>query len=126
MSKSNPDNAIFMTDSTEDVKRKINKAFCPEGQVENNPILEYCKYILFERFENMVVERPQKFGGPVILNSYANLEKLFANKEIHPMDIKQAVIKYLNEILEPVRQHFRDNLFAKSLLEKVKSFQVTR
>ncbi|PIV70708.1 tyrosine--tRNA ligase, partial [Candidatus Roizmanbacteria bacterium CG17_big_fil_post_rev_8_21_14_2_50_39_7] len=45
MSKSNPDSAIFMTDTTEDIKRKINKAYCLEGDIKENPILEYCKYI---------------------------------------------------------------------------------
>ena len=30
MSKSNPDSAIFMEDTPEDVNRKIKKAFCPE------------------------------------------------------------------------------------------------
>ena len=50
MSKSNPDNAIFMTDTTEDIKRKINKAYCLEGDIKENPILEYCKYIIFESF----------------------------------------------------------------------------
>ena len=29
MSKSNPDSAIFMEDSAEEVIRKIKKAFCP-------------------------------------------------------------------------------------------------
>lgn len=30
MSKSDPDSAIFMEDTVEDVNRKIKKAFCPE------------------------------------------------------------------------------------------------
>ena len=38
MSKSNPDNAIFMDDMLADVKRKIKKAFCPPEQVEGNPL----------------------------------------------------------------------------------------
>jgi tyrosyl-tRNA synthetase len=29
MSKSNPDSAIFMEDTVEEVKKKIKKAFCP-------------------------------------------------------------------------------------------------
>ncbi|MFX1385503.1 MAG: tyrosine--tRNA ligase, partial [Promethearchaeota archaeon] len=45
MSKSDPDSAIFMLDSPNDVKRKINKAYCPPNQVHENPVLEYCKYI---------------------------------------------------------------------------------
>ena len=131
MSKSDPDNAIFMTDTTEDIKRKINKAYCLEGDVKENPVLEYCKYIIFESFErlgidNFSVERPEKFGGTVILKTYADLEKVFANKQVHPMDLKQTVVKYLDQLLQPVRKHFEENPEAKALLEKVRSYQVTR
>ncbi len=131
MSKSNPDSAIFMTDSKEDIKRKIIRAYCPEGEIKDNPVLEYYKYILFEsldrlRMENIVVERPTKFGGPVILNNYQNLEKLFSEKQIHPLDIKYTAIELLDKLLQPVREHFEKNIFAKDLLTKVKSFQVTR
>lgn len=47
MSKSDPDSAIFMEDTEEDVKRKISKAFCEEGIVEGNPILDYTKHLIF-------------------------------------------------------------------------------
>lgn len=47
MSKSIPDSAIFMEDTVEDVNRKIKKAFCPEKIIEGNPILDYCKNIIF-------------------------------------------------------------------------------
>jgi len=33
MSKSDPDSAIFMEDTIEDVNRKIKKSFCPEKVV---------------------------------------------------------------------------------------------
>lgn len=126
MSKSLPDTAIFMTDTHEDIKRKINKAWCLEGKIKDNPILEYYKYILFEKFPQIVIERPQKFGGQVILNSYENLERLFSEKKIHPLDIKQKAIELLDKLLQPVRDHFVNNDRARLLLEKVKSFQVTR
>jgi len=48
MSKSKPDTAIFMTDTTEEINRKIMKAYCPEGVVEDNPVLDYCRQIIFE------------------------------------------------------------------------------
>ncbi|MBI3620244.1 tyrosine--tRNA ligase [Candidatus Roizmanbacteria bacterium] len=126
MSKSKPDTSIFMTDTAEDIKRKVGKAWCPEGQTSENPVLEYCKYIIFEKFDQIIVERAEKFGGTVILNSYANLEKAFAEKQIHPLDLKHAVAGYLDQLLQPVRRHFDDNAYAHGLLEKVKSFTVTR
>ena len=47
MSKSDPDSAIFMEDTVEDVKRKIKKAYCPPKIVAENPILDYLKHIIF-------------------------------------------------------------------------------
>lgn len=131
MSKSNPDNAIFMTDTTEDVKRKINKAYCLEGDVKENPILEYYKYIVFDSFDRLgisevKIERPEKFGGNISLKTYDELEKTFAEKKVHPIDLKAVLIKYLDQLIDPVRRHFEENEEAKKLLEQVRSFQVTK
>jgi tyrosyl-tRNA synthetase len=80
MSKSHPDSAIFMTDTREDIKRKISKAWAPEGEIKENPVLEYCKYIIFPALEDasdfglstsdFKVERPEKFGGNLEIKSY--------------------------------------------------------
>jgi tyrosyl-tRNA synthetase len=126
MSKSKPDTAIFMTDTLEDIQRKISKAWCPEGIIEENPVLEYCKYILFERFDKIVVDRPEKWGGPLTFTNYNELEKIFASGELHPMDLKNSVASLLNELLIPIRKHFDEDVYAKGLLEQVQSFQVTR
>lgn len=126
MSKSKPDSAIFMTDSEEEIKRKLNKAYCPEGVVEENPVLEYCKYMIFEKFDSLKIERPAKFGGDLEFTNYDELVKVFENKELHPMDLKQAVAKYINDLVKPVREHFEKNAKAKELLNQVKSFEVTR
>ncbi|MBU0627839.1 MAG: tyrosine--tRNA ligase [Nanoarchaeota archaeon] len=125
MSKSKPDTAIFMTDSEEDIKRKMNKAYCPEGIVEENPIMEYCKYILFEKIKSLKIERPAKWGGNLEFSSYAELEAAFSKKELHPMDLKQAVSSEISKLIEPVRKHFEKGK-AKELLEQVKSFEITR
>ncbi len=125
MSKSKPDTAIFMNDSKEEVARKIQKAYCPEGITEENPMLEYCKYILFEKFSELKISRPEKFGGNLEFHSYAELEKTFAEKKLHPMDLKQAVAGYLNELLEPIRKKLEKGQ-AKKLAEQINGFEVTR
>lgn len=63
MSKSNPDSAIFMEDSAKDVEKKIRKAFCPEKIVEGNPILDYCKNIIFGMRSELSVPRKPENGG---------------------------------------------------------------
>ncbi|HIH21618.1 MAG TPA: tyrosine--tRNA ligase [Candidatus Diapherotrites archaeon] len=126
MSKSKPETAIFMTDTAEDVKRKIGKAYCPEKKVDENPIMEYYKHIVFEKFPAVEIKRPEKFGGNLNVESYGQLEKLYGEGKIHPMDLKGTAAEKLNELIEPVRLHFATNARAKNLLEQLRSFDVTR
>lgn len=122
MSKSRPDTAIFVTDTEQEVTKKIKKAYCPQGQTEDNPILEYCKYIIFGYADTFVIERPEKFGGSLTFNSYEALEKAFVEEKLHPLDLKTGVATRINELLEPIRRHFSTDEQAKQLLEKVQSF----
>ncbi len=125
MSKSKPDSAIFMSDSVEDVKRKINKAYCPEKQVQENPMLEYCKHIIFQKFDAFVIERPEKWGGNLEFTNYTQLESTFAEGKLHPADLKQGVAVYINKLLEPVREKLEKNKKAVKLAEQIKEFTVT-
>ena len=122
MSKSKPDTCIFMDDSAEEVNRKFKKAYCPEKEIKDNPILEYGKYIIFEKISAFVIERPEKFGGNIEFSSYAELEEAFISGKIHPADLKMATAKYINLLLDPVREYFIQNPRAKKLKEKVESF----
>jgi tyrosyl-tRNA synthetase len=126
MSKSKPDTCIFMTDTNDEIKRKFKKAFCPEKQVEDNPVLEYCKYIIFEKFDNFRIERSDKFGGNVEFTTYDELERAFVNGDVHPADLKNSTAHYIGQILEPVRKHFEKNKEAKRLKDLVESYQITR
>jgi len=126
MSKSKPDTAIFMTDSREDIERKFEKAHSIDQKIEDNPVLEYFKYIIFERYKEILIERPEKFGGNLSYNSYEKLESDFSLGKVKSIDIKVSASKYINELIEPTRKHFENNKRAKELLEKVKSFQITR
>ncbi|MFX0125216.1 MAG: tyrosine--tRNA ligase [Candidatus Hodarchaeota archaeon] len=125
MSKSNPDAAIFMTDSESQIRKKIQKAYCPES-IEENPILEYVQYFIFEKYDKFKVERSSKFGGDIEFDSYLDLETTYLKKEIHPADLKNAVASYLNEIIDPVRETFELNSKLRELRDQVLSFQVTR
>ena len=126
MSKSKPETAIFMTDSEEEIKTKFKKAYCPEKQVQDNPVLEYCKYILFEKVPLFKIERPQKYGGSITFLSYHQLEEAFLTGGVHPMDLKNATAFYINQFLEPVREHFKKTSSAKELKKLVESYEITR
>lgn len=122
MSKSDPDSAIFMEDSVEDVKRKVKKAYCPPQVAEKNPILDYTKHLIFGYYGKITLPSEQ---GPVEYTDYAKLEEDYISGKVHPGDLKAGVTESLNKILEPVRQHFSQGE-PKALLEKIKKFKVTR
>lgn len=118
MSKSVPNSAVFLQEDTKTVEQKIMNAFCPEGETEFNPVLDWTKHVLFprEKFE-LIIERPAKYGGTLSFTNYSELEKTFAAKQLHPLDLKKAVADSLNKILEPARKHF-----AKPKIQKLKEF----
>ena len=119
MSKSDPDSAIFMEDTEENIVNKVKKSYCPEGIVANNPIMDYCKHMIFPSFKDFFVKRTEKNGGNILFKSYEELEKAFSSKLLHPGDLKPAFAKYLNLLIEPVRKHFKENEYARNLLEEV-------
>lgn len=103
MSKSNPNSGIFIHDTDDEIRTKIKKAWCEEGNIEANPLLEISKHVIFHEFSEMNVERPEKFGGNVSYSDYSQLESDFAAKKLHPTDLKQTVAEYLVKIVAPIR-----------------------
>ncbi|MFH1439647.1 MAG: tyrosine--tRNA ligase [Candidatus Woesearchaeota archaeon] len=126
MSKSRPDSAIFMDDTEEEIKNKIRKAYCPEKNVLENPILEYCKYILFQKQKSLTIERPEKWGGNLVFNSYNELETAFINGDLHPADLKQGVAISLNQLMDPIRKKLEKSRKAQKLAEQISEFKITR
>jgi tyrosyl-tRNA synthetase len=122
MSKSDPDSAIFMEDTAKDVERKIKKGFCPEGIVEKNPIMDYARYIVMPAFDDdwTITIRTDTGSIQKTYRSYESLEKDYISGEMHPNDLKQAVSNAINKLLQPVREHFTNDPFARNLLETIK------
>lgn len=104
MSSSNPNSLISLKDDNEQVMKKLKKAHCEEGVIENNPVLSIAQLVIFPRIDKLVVERPEKFGGNLEFANYSELELSFEKKDLHPMDLKQAVAKELSKILEPIQK----------------------
>ena len=104
MSKSDPNSGIFIHNTDEEIKKKISKAWCEEANIQNNPLLEIAKTVIFHEFNEMKVERPEKFGGNVSYSNYSQLETDFVEKKLHPGDLKQTVGNYLVKIISPIRE----------------------
>lgn len=121
MSKSRPGSGITIHDSEDKIRETLNKAFAPEGQIENNPVLNWTKYLVFYSEDStLTIERPEKWGGNLTFNSYQDLEKAYQDKRLHPQDLKAALAEWLIKKLAPVRNHFEDPN-RKTALEELES-----
>ncbi len=126
MSKSIPNSAVFIHDSPEVIKKKLSKAFCPQGETGFNPVLDWTKHLIFKEKKNKLkVERDKKFGGNVVFDSYEDVEKSFLKNSLHPADLKNAVAEALIKILEPARKHFKKPK-VKKMKEELENLKITR
>ncbi|MBN2230119.1 MAG: tyrosine--tRNA ligase [Candidatus Thorarchaeota archaeon] len=126
MSKSKPSSSIFVHDTTDEIRSKIIAAYCPPKEVNGNPLLDYAKEIIFRKYDDFTIERKTKFGGDVTFTSYQDLESSYTKGDLHPMDLKNGIILYLDEMIKPIREHFEKKGSASDLYEQVKSYQITR
>lgn len=126
MSKSDVNSAIFMDDSPSEVNQKIKKAYCPPNIIEKNPIYAYAKSIVYPYYGKFEMIRKEENGGNKTYYDLKTFEEDYLNGSIHPKDLKDNVAVYINQILEPVRQHFQNDAKAKALLKEVKMYKVTK
>jgi len=118
MSKSDPNSGVFIHNSDDEIKKKISKAWCEEANTQNNPLLEITRTIIFHEFNEMNVERPEKFGGNISYTDYNQLETDFAEKKLHPGDLKQTVGNYLIKIISPIREKLNLSEELRETIEK--------
>lgn len=126
MSKSIPNSAVFIHDTPEEIRAKLSKAFCPIGNIEYNPPLDWTKtfFHLLPK-EGFTVERPTKFGGNITYANYQSVEKDFLANKLHPLDLKKSLAEHLIKILEPARKHFAKPKIQK-MKEELAAAKVTR
>lgn len=118
MSKSKAGSGITIHDTPEDIRQKVSGAFTPEGVAENNPILNWTRYLVFYSDNTFTIKRDGKWGGDLTYASYENLEKDYVDKKLHPQDLKNALAEWLIEELDPVRKYFEEPT-KKATLEEV-------
>ncbi len=107
MSKSIPGSSIFLDDSFETIKTTLKNAYCPEKQIENNPLIQISRMIIFPRINLMKISRQEKFGGNLEIKNYEDLEKIYSSGKLHPMDLKNAVAEELEKIIAPIRKRMK-------------------
>jgi tyrosyl-tRNA synthetase len=117
MSASDEKSKIDLMDDEETVIQKLKNAECIAGEPDNG-ILAFLKYVIMplksDKKEKFIVKRDKKFGGNLEFSNYEPIEKLFVDKKLHPLDLKNAVAGEINKMLKI----FREN---KKALEKIAS-----
>ena len=112
MSASDESSKVNLNDSRDEVVEKIEAAYCPAGEREDNGVLEYLEYLVFpvldERGEDLVIERPEEYGGDLTYENYDDLEADFLSSELHPADLKPAAGEAISEIVDPIRERLND------------------
>ena len=108
--------SISMEDSSADIEEKVNGAYCPptrdpdptdDGDERENPVLQIFEYHVFPRFETVVVDRPEEYGGDLTYDDYESLAADLESGELHPADAKGALATYLDDLIAPGREKLR-------------------
>ena len=64
---------FFFQDTAASIKKKLKKAFCEPGNITDNGILSFCKYVIIPvvlRGEDFIVQRAPENGGNVHFAKY--------------------------------------------------------
>jgi len=137
MSSSDPSSKIDFLDSPAVVRKKIKDAYCKEGDITENGVLSFVKAVLIpisklrierqergEATENerpfvldgappstvFSIARPEKWGGPMHYSSFEEIEQEFAERKLHPGDLKTGVAEALIILLEPIQKAFEGDV----------------
>jgi len=110
MSASNEKTKIDLLETPKNIKKKINNAYCLEGDVIDNSVLTILDKVIFRILENLgrpfTIERNEEYGGN---KDYDNIEQVtrdFLELKLHPGDLKNGISKFLSAFLTPVREAF--------------------
>jgi len=113
MSASDSESKIDLLDDEKTVNNKLNKAYCVAGETKDNGVLSFLKYVIMtiktDLNKEFIIERPEKFGGNLTFQTYDEVEQMFIDKKLHPLDLKKAVAKEINTLLEPIRKIIEGN-----------------
>jgi tyrosyl-tRNA synthetase len=141
MSSSDPNSKIDLLDPPGVVRKKVNAAFCEEGNIAENGLLAFVQAVLIpiselhlERSKEtasadartpvdkspfvahdaptgtvFTIPRDVKYGGPSHYASFEEMQKHFADKQLHPGDLKASVTNAINALLQPIRKAFEEN-----------------
>ena len=118
MSKSNPNGAILLHDSSKKLRKKMRKAYLNPTERES-PIYELLEHIILPEFGEITVTPKPEFGKPTTYLTLESFIDAVSDETIHPIDAKFAVADAISELLAPINEYFEEY---PELLNLVESF----
>lgn len=120
MSSSVKNSKIDLLDDLKTIKEKLKNAYCEEGNPENG-VLDFALTIIMtqkmDKSESFIIDRPEKWGGPLMFSTKEGLLDAYTTKQLHPTDLKNGVAVEIDTLLEPIRKKF-EHAHAKKILEE--------
>ena len=105
MSKSDPNGALLLHDSPQQIRNKMKKAYIsPEDP--QSPVYELVEHILLPEFGEIQVTPNPKFGEPSTWSSLEEFRAAVMDGTLHPLDAKFGVSDGLSKGLEDLASHF--------------------
>jgi len=87
MSASEPGSKIDMMDDASTIQKKISKAFCAVGNIEDNALLTLVQHIIIPLLdlmfgETFIIPREEPFGGPVEYTDFVQVQADFQSENV--------------------------------------------
>lgn len=118
MSASDPNSKIDIIEDDKVVIKKINSAYCAQGDIENNGPLAFLENIVQPIQElkadkpgyfNFFINRPDKYGGPITYTSVETLKNDFEAEKLSPVDLKAGLASELIQLLAPIKAEYESS-----------------
>lgn len=114
MSSSEPNSKIDFLDTDKRITKKIRKAFCVDGEVENNGLLKLLQFVIFKQLDRenkeFVIDRPEKYGGKISFSTYKDVENAFGSKKLASIDLKDGIASAIIDLVSPLREEIEKNI----------------
>lgn len=110
MSASKHDSKIDLLDTKNQIKTKINKCYCLPGDINDNCLMIILEKMIFPMLKykglDFVINRKEKFGGPITYFNFEDIKNDFKSEKLHPGDFKVGIIDSFDLLLDPIRKAF--------------------
>jgi len=117
MSKSDPGSGIFISDSDEMIRTKINKSWCEQGKVYDAPLVDIVESIILPKLKVIKIEH-QREDTRFAYDDFNTFLHDMDDDKIHPADLKDAIADCLIEIISPLREKLKLDPYLEDIIRR--------